>query len=306
VLNPLRRAGVIVETVSKGELRWNDFGGRLKAVVEGEQRHGEQRNLSRNVRTGMARKAAEGAPLGGRAPYGYRWEEAKLVPDGSKAEAVRLMFQWATEGHSTRWIAAALRQRGIPSPTGGDFWHGHTVRLILRNRRYVGDLTWGAVSQGRFWGLCNGKVDEQQGLPRRRCVRNAEWFVAPGTHDAIIDRETFALAQAAVSGRRGRTTPLPDGGAVLLSGLLVCDRCGTFLIGTTRRGRGTGGGNYRVYRCGYIAHGREYCRGHNPHELPIARLITWLLRGAYLDPDRLAVLRREVELSPSGEVVEIE
>jgi DNA invertase Pin-like site-specific DNA recombinase len=116
VLNHLRRAGVTVETVSKGELRWNDFGSRLIAVVEGEQRHGEQRNPSRNVRTGMARKAAEGAPLGGRAPYGYRWEGAKLVPDGSKAEAVRLMFQWATEGHSTRWIAAALRQRGIPSP----------------------------------------------------------------------------------------------------------------------------------------------------------------------------------------------
>jgi site-specific DNA recombinase len=302
VLNPLRRAGVTVETVSKGELRWNDFGSRLMAVVEGEQRHGEQRNLSRNVLTGMARKAAEGAPLGGRPPYGYRWEGNKLVPDGSKAEAVRLMFQWATEGHSTRWIAAELRKRGVPNPTGGDFWHGHTVRGILRNRRYVGDLTWGAVSQGKFWGLYNGKVDEQQGLPRRRHVHNDEWFVAPDRHEPLVDRETFAAAQAAVAGRQGRTTPLPDGGEFLLSGLLVCDHCGSFLVGTTRKGRGKDSHTYRVYRCGgYIAHGRDYCRGHNLHEAPLARLIIRRLRESYLDPERLAVLRREFETDLAGD-----
>src|SRR5262245_36488682 len=43
VLAPLRRADVVVETLDKGELRWNDFGGRLMTMIDGEQQQGEQR-----------------------------------------------------------------------------------------------------------------------------------------------------------------------------------------------------------------------------------------------------------------------
>src|SRR5262249_26454693 len=78
VLSPLRRAGVRLVTVAKGEMDLNSMGGRLLVGLEGEQGAEERHKIARRVLNGMRSKAAD-RPMGGRAPYGYKWRFEEVV-----------------------------------------------------------------------------------------------------------------------------------------------------------------------------------------------------------------------------------
>jgi DNA invertase Pin-like site-specific DNA recombinase len=60
VIYPLEKAGVIVESVSAGQLRWDDIGGLIMTAVHADRSSSEVKNLSRRVLDGMA-KSARGA-----------------------------------------------------------------------------------------------------------------------------------------------------------------------------------------------------------------------------------------------------
>src|SRR5262245_59256278 len=154
VVAPLRRKGVSLETVAQGRVNWNSFAGRITDAVLQEAKSLESEALSRRVLSGQLLKAQKGLDTGGRPTYGYRWEEdpergKRLVPDGRKAEVVRLIFALYEGGHSLYAIAEALRVRGVPSPFGRPCWTRTVLQRLLSNRRYVGDWTWGVQPQGK-------------------------------------------------------------------------------------------------------------------------------------------------------------
>ena len=73
--------------------------------------------------------------------YGYvQGENGNLIPDPARAEIVRAIFAWHNNGLSFRAIAAQLKEHGIPSPRGNPVWHIETVRIILNNEKYYGDV----------------------------------------------------------------------------------------------------------------------------------------------------------------------
>src|SRR5262245_53917091 len=71
VAKPLRDAGVLLDTVNRGEVRWDDIGDFIRASVDAEKSADEVKKLSRRVLSGMALLAAEGRILGKQC-YGYR------------------------------------------------------------------------------------------------------------------------------------------------------------------------------------------------------------------------------------------
>lgn len=73
--------------------------------------------------------------------YGYRRNAAgllEIVPE--EAETVRQIFRWHCEGRSLRRILKALADIGIKSPRGHNKWSNETIRKILNNEKYYGNV----------------------------------------------------------------------------------------------------------------------------------------------------------------------
>src|SRR5262249_30643344 len=69
---------------------------------------------------------------------------------------------------------------------------------------------------------------------------------------------------------------------------LVCDHCGSALVGVTEYGK-------RKYVCGgYLAHGKSYCNKNWIAEKALVNALIRKLQEAFLDPENLQRLREEV------------
>lgn len=118
------------------------------------------------------------------------------------------------------------------------------IHSILTNPTYTGDL-----AQGRS-RVKSYKVHEVESVPRE------EWVEVAGTHESIIDYETFDKVQALLQ-RDTRTSP--KGREVhLFSGFLKCADCGRAIT------RSVGNNNNVYYACStYKNRSRTACTMHS-------------------------------------------
>lgn len=73
--------------------------------------------------------------------YGYCRNPAGLLEIvHEEAEIVRQIFTWHREGWSLRCISKALTDMGIKSPRGRSQWSIETIRKILNNEKYYGNV----------------------------------------------------------------------------------------------------------------------------------------------------------------------
>lgn len=215
------------------------------------------RDISRKIHAVVETKQRAGEFIGAFACYGYRKSRAdknKLVVDGQAAQVVREIFSLFLEGKGKNTIARMLNDRGIPCPSeykrlngenyrnGGklsktSYWTYSTVNKILHSEMYLGNMV-----QGRR---------TQQMRRRARQVERENWIVVEGTHEPIIDRETWERAKKLLS---ARYAPLAPGkGENVFAGLIKCGDCGRALV---RKGRDG-------YACGtYVRAGKNYCTPH--------------------------------------------
>ncbi len=219
-------------------------------------------------------------------------DRAKLVLSApERVRTVQRIFEmYADLGMGLRAIAARLNEEKIPSPgcanpnANRDFtWCLSSVRGILQNRAYVGDLVWNRRTQGKFHRISNGQAQKRETL-RRQVEKNGhhDWIVVPNAHEALVSCDLFERAQARRTDekkdrqnfRRGRGKDSP----FLLTGLLVCKHCGFKLQGYTHHSgyRRTDGAECVTfdYTCGgYRTKGRSVCRRYWLRRDPFETLI---------------------------------
>ncbi len=210
-------------------------------------------------------------------------DRSRLVlssPD--RVELVRRIFAMsAVDRMGYRAIAGALNCERIPSPRSPEWshiysgeWTASTIRAILVNPVYVGDLVWNRRTDARFFKISGGEAAERREAYGARLVPNPEqdWIHIPQSHPAIVSHRTFDAARP--SRRRSGSDngdPRPRGpingrrARYLLSGLVVCARCSGRYEGCrrTKGKRRTDGSAVRTYYygCGsYIRKGRTACR----------------------------------------------
>ena len=190
------------------------------------------RDISNKVRSSLDMKRKQGKHIGSFACYGYMKDPEDrnhLVPDPEAAEVVRDIFQWFVDGLSMIGIAKKLNGMHIPNPTAykvekgfmyrhpeikinDGLWCDGTIRRMLSNRMYVGDMVQGV-----------NKIKSYKVQVARRQPKD-KWIVVESTHEAIVSREIFEKAQDILS-RRTRTAP----GEVMMNlfaGLMRCADCG--------------------------------------------------------------------------------
>lgn len=99
---------------------------------------GESEAKSTAVKWGIRKRFAEWIPKLGRT-YGFDYNDRMLTPN-AQAAVVKQMFEWAADGNSVSTIVERLNLMKIPSPSGKGCWNYASVRYILTNEKYVGDI----------------------------------------------------------------------------------------------------------------------------------------------------------------------
>lgn len=199
---------------------------------------------SLDVRRTLDMKRRKGEFIGAFAPYGYRKDpenKNRLLVDPEAARVVQDIYNWFLNGSSKGEIVRQLNELGVANPAlykrengqryfspnqecNDGMWSLRTVSVILSNEVYTGTMV-----QGRQ-RVISYKVHDCVSVPKE------EWFVVEGTHEPIIDRETFRLVQK-LNQRNTRTAP-GTGTVHLLAGLVFCGACGKAMHRTSARGTG--------------------------------------------------------------------
>jgi site-specific DNA recombinase len=301
LLSPLREAGVWVESCAQGRMDYNTMAGRIMLGIGGEARRGEQLATARRVLTSHLERARDRRqPPQTKTAYGYRRDpipgttlKALPVIDEVTSEHVRSIFRWYVEGYSVGWIIRELYNRGVPSPLGRPRWTRGVLREVLRNPVYVGRRAWGKTSTGRFFRQRGGVI--RPGTGSRKATRNGpdEWFTTDDT-PALVDAELWDAAQRRLA-RRTPRTPTVEPGAFLLSGLLVCGRCGGPMCGVRKMRTNNRSRRGPVYVCqGYAQYGTAFCVRTGVEEDWAVRQVIAELRDRLLLPERLAWLTKRL------------
>lgn len=104
----------------------------------------ERDSINKRTSAGRAVKSSKGGYAGGRAPFGYRVDNHRLVVEPKEAEVVRTIFRMKDEeGATYQAICDKLNGQGITNKSGTKFSIS-TIQTIYENRRtYEGYYRYG-------------------------------------------------------------------------------------------------------------------------------------------------------------------
>jgi site-specific DNA recombinase len=261
-------------------------------------------DLRERVHRGLYGQAQKGYWCGGR-PYGFKLkpitdpsqrdaygQPAKigtvLEIDTDQAQIVKEIFERYVDGASCKVIAAELNTRGVPSP-GSNWkrkvrratgWMSSAVRVIVLNPLYTGRVRWNVSQFVR---------DPDSGSYKRRRRPEGDWHEFQDESLRLISDAQFKQAENRTRNRKNPDKRLKSGykPKYLLSGLLVCDQCGSHYIL----------GDARAYACSsYINGGTGACsNGVRIRRDAIQAAILGRVNSDLLSPERVKAMTREME-----------
>ena len=254
------------------------------------------KDISKKIKSVKRDKQRKGQFIGGKPVYGYKMhptEKNKIVIDEEVAPIVRRIFALALSGVSCRNIATLLNQEGVPTPatyanlpvarpgpyTG--LWSSERISDMLQNETYIGNMV-----QGR-----SVKISYKS----KKCLKQdpANWVVVEGTHEPLVDRETFQKVRILVNSRRHTRSRTYD---FLLKGLIFCHECGYPLAVLNRKNARGEDVLYFVCRTYQRFTKAGVCSCHSIKEKTVTDAVVAKVREvcqAYLNPDELLPVAQE-------------
>lgn len=110
--------------------------GRLLFVVIGALAQWEREEISERVKTSVPVRARLGKPTGGIGPFGYKWENGRLVINEEEAYVVRRAFQLYLETGKLLTTCKKLKQEGLKARKS--YFRPVTLKRILTDTVYKG------------------------------------------------------------------------------------------------------------------------------------------------------------------------
>ena len=190
------------------------------------------RDTSKKIRAVKQAKAQKGERVNGEVPYGYIADpndRNHLLPDPETANVVKQIFAMYVRGDRMCEIQNWLREHEIltvselryrrtgscrhprPHPTCIYNWPDKTLYDILTRKEYLGHTITGKSYKVSYKSKKTKKNPEEK-----------QYFF-PNTHEALIDEETFDLAQKRIATRH---RPTKVEAIDIFSGLLFCGEFG--------------------------------------------------------------------------------
>lgn len=185
------------------------------------------KDISKKIKSSLHSRMKDGLYVSGRCPFGYMKDPTNknhLVINIEQAEVVRLIFDLALKGNTYHFIAQELTKRKIKTPASYykyvwdtkcvsqeyGVWVDTTIKTILTNRIYTGDVVQGKTKK------INYKL--------KKTVKNNpnDYIIVENTHEAIIDKDKFNYVQTLLP----KNVKRPEKKRFyLLDGLLYCGDC---------------------------------------------------------------------------------
>ena len=230
----------------------NSFNQLVQIGVTNIMNESQAANTSVNVRGTLNLRRQQGKFIGSFPTYGYLKDpddNHHLIVDEETAPIVRMIFERFIGGESIIGITKDLNEMGIPNPSmykkqkgfnyrhpcgrsNDGLWPDSSVRRILQNRMYVGDMVQGRNTTYSY------KIKQCRAIPKE------EWIIVEGTHEPIISQETFDNAQALFN-KSIRKSP-KNKNVDLFSGLVRCADCKRVMNKKTNQHPYA---TYHYYRC---------------------------------------------------------
>ena len=182
----------------------------------------EREQIKERVGMGRLARAKEGKFSGGcNSPFGYIYKNGELVIDDYEAMIVREAFDLVAEGYTVHSVVRLFNEKGYRSRT--TIFRDSSLKRILMNKTYIGLISF------------SGKYYE-------------------GSHDPIIDVDTFAKVQELLEKRaisfRSNINSKPGKATSYLGGMIICAHCGAHYYRDIRtRKRGNKKYIYHFYSC---------------------------------------------------------
>ena len=191
------------------------------------------KDISRKIKSAKLQRAKKGLHISAQTPYGYKvdpYNRNRLIIDEEAAPVVKLIFQLADDGKNFTEISKILESQKYITPsahktmqgdtrfiksagTGEEMyqWSYQTVRTILNNPVYVGDMVNHKVE------VVNYKTKERVRVPLE------EQIIVHNMHEAIIERDLFNRIKPKVTYRRSPNHQYEN----IFKGIIFCEECGT-------------------------------------------------------------------------------
>lgn len=235
----------------------------LKAALAEE----ESAKLSERVKLGLQSVAREGRFASSIPPYGYKVNPItkKLEIDDVYAPYVRKIFDYYLhQGWGMSKIGNHFMRQKVPTPraaanckNAGTRWHQQTIKRILTNPNYTGDLVQCRSETTKYLG-------NSETYKVRKEVDPERYIVVKNSHPAIISREDFEAVQALM---KAKGKAKSNGRESLFANIAVCADCGSGMHFKSDRRNG-------AYVCGtYVKHSSTFCSSHIIEEKKLLKLV---------------------------------
>lgn len=198
-----------------------DMQGELLLTILSSVAQQESETISSHVKLGLAMKMKRGELVGFHGCYGYNYDKLTktITVNDEEKRVIQFIFEKFIQGYGTSMIARELNEMGIPTKRGNTVWYENTVRKILKNEKYKGDLL-------------QGKTFTVDPITHRRLENMGEEqkYLVQNNHEAIVDEETWNKVQeifeeGSIKNREGREIG-PFKRFYAFSGITFCAFCG--------------------------------------------------------------------------------
>lgn len=226
---------------------------KFQIISAVNQKMSEQTSFS--SRRGIRQSALKGNFIGSIAPYGYKKtvidDKKTLVPVEGTKEIVQLIFQLYTAHKlGEKEIVNFLNEvKKVKSPKGG-FWGVTSIQRILQNEAYTGVNVFGKYESKVVYSNTDNLSDRSKKLVQRD---QSKWEKAhdPQTHEEIISKDLFNLAQELRLQRGGGKRGGIRNNKNLFSGIIQCVHCGSAMVTMKSKSRSNSkeGKEYRYLIC---------------------------------------------------------
>jgi DNA invertase Pin-like site-specific DNA recombinase len=246
IVEDLEDLGVEVISVSEGT---NALARGVNLVVAQDY----SRQLGQRTRDGLMKRHQQRSWTGGTPPYGFAVEAGndgrrRVVIHPHESQTVQWLFStYLAESVGVKELAKRLAARGAVTRRGAR-WSFTTVRALLTNRMFMGEVRYGARQM---------KLNRKTGrrVPRFRPAAEHQVYVDAAL--AIIPKDDFERVQAKLAERATpRSGHRVAKGIRPFTGFLFCESCGSvFYSRISKNSKGL----YIYFGCGCRQRDRDAC-----------------------------------------------